>query len=196
MLGSFVGLLGGSANIVAENKQRKAAEAYNAANAAQHDDTNAENTDFAAAQEAFEYAKQGASAAMQQAVEDLQSTGEVNTDEANIAAAVDAAISDDGSASITEVITPAKIYAVQKKGNGKNAVYTIVELESKTSVKPTTGKMYRSEAAAQDAARAKGYTIYGIGTAEQLPNIYRQMQAANCAEYSTTDSRQQAKRCI
>lgn len=76
---------------------------------------------------------------------------------------------------------------MQKKGNDKNAVYSIVEFESETSVKPTTGKTYRSEAAALDAARAKGYAIYGIGTAEQLPDIYRQTQAAN-----TQNNQQQA----
>ncbi len=85
--------------------------------------------------------------------------------------------SQNSNVQITEHTQRNPIYAVQKKGSGKNAVYTIVELESETSVKPTTGKMYRSEAAALDAATAKGYTIYGSGTAEQLPDIYKQAQA-------------------
>lgn len=152
LLGCFIGLLGGGANIAVEkaatvssirdaiwekqlnwlgNTQmnfqqsqemdnwRHRRSEQNAKETAwqavgQNDTAATANSNYTVAQTIIARSKQGAKAALTQALTELQNTGKVNTTEADVAAAVDAAISDDGSgASLAEA--QAKVNAANDK---------------------------------------------------------------------------------
>lgn len=120
LLGTFVGLFGGSANLITERRQTKAAEAaYNAAitygaerfaditvkqqrdaatwQALRRGDAEAAIADFEFATELFTNARQSATAAMRQALSDLDNTGKVNTDEATVTAVANNALNNQQS---------------------------------------------------------------------------------------------------